>query len=359
MAFIVLLLVACARPRSATTPTFTPTPIPSSAPISSPSPTPILTPASPTITAAPVSTASPTPTLKRPTDAGPQIEISETGESFVTLPNDQTKVSMVEVREGNFIMGATQDEQQAALSFGWSANWHARIQPLVISAGPPHIVYLDSFYIDKYEVTNDQYGAFIDLTGHRFPAFWNRSQFNDPDQPVVGVSWGDAHAFCAWAGKRLPQEAEWEKAARGLQGLAYPWGNDWDPDNLRTADDIADSTLENFEAWSLWRIDAFTTGSELWPAEVGSYPAGASPYGAMDMAGNVWEWVADWYDPVFYFEDSAQSNPEGPETGVARVLRGGAWDVPKSVAHTWFRENFIAPEHRDSPVTGFRCAMTP
>ena len=254
-------------------------------------------------------------------------------------------------------MGASLEEQGVVLEFEWPAVWYARIEPLVRSAGPSHIVYLDSFYIDIYEVTNAQYEVFVDATGYQLPAFWSQDQLNHPDQPVVGVSWDAANTFCAWAGKRLPTEAEWEKAARGSQGLAYPWGNTWDPDQLRSADGISHQSLDTFDAWALWHQHKFDNGSESWPAKVGSYPMGASPYGVMDMAGNVWEWVADWYDPHYYAE-SPMRNPPGPPNGLVRVLRGGAWDVPKVIAYSWFRDIFIPPEFSRSGVTGFRCAMS-
>ena len=269
-----------------------------------------------------------------------------------TLPE-----GMVLVPEGDFVMGATAAELEPVLKYGWSQAWFGRIHHLLSSAGPAHVVYLDEFYIDKFEVTNRKYGAFVGATGHRPPAWNHDSRFNDPDQPVVGVSWHDAEAFCNWSGKRLPTEAEWENAARGAQGLAYPWGNRWDPSKLRTADRISGLSLDTFDDWFAWQQAMFDDGFGSRPAKVGSYPTGASPYGAMDMAGNVWEWVADWYAPRYYAV-SPKRNPTGPPNGLRRELRGGAWDVPKVVAYTWFRENFIPPEIRRSFVTGFRCAMT-
>jgi formylglycine-generating enzyme required for sulfatase activity len=268
-----------------------------------------------------------------------------------------TPADMIRVPSGKFIMGASPKEQEMILQFGWSPNWIDRVKPLVESSGPPHEVYLDSFYIFKHEVTNRQYKAFVDATGHTPPEIWSRASFNHPDQPVVCVSWNDANAFCTWAGMRLPTEAEWEKAARGSEGLAYPWGNAWDASKLRSANSIANRPLETFNVWSSWQRTMFSVhGSEASPARVGSYPEGASPYGVMDMAGNVWEWVADWYDPHYYAE-SPERNPKGPPTGQRRVLRGGGWDVPKSVTYTWYRETFMPP-HDKRTVTGFRCASS-
>jgi len=262
---------------------------------------------------------------------------------------------MVPVPDGNFMMGASPEEQEAVLRFGFPAAWE-NMPPLVESSGPRHEVYLDGFYIDTYEVTNTQYEAFTEMTGHRQPGNRQYDNHNRSNQPVVGVSWHDARAFCEWTGKRLPTEAEWEKAARGPEGLAYPWGDRWDPNRLWSIDGILDRPLDSFEAWSRAQQDLALMASVARPAQVGSHPDGASPYGAMDMAGNVWEWVADWFGPSYYSE-SPQRNPKGPEIGEFRVLRGGAWDVPRVVTQTWFRENVFRPEHRESLVTGFRCAM--
>ena len=220
---------------------------------------------------------------------------------------------MVLVPAGQFTMGATPEQQEEVLDFGWSDAWLRYMDPLVNSAGPVHQVYLDAFYIDKHEVSNNEYANFIDATGHRLPVSWLVGRFNQPDLPVVSVSWGDANAYCVWAGKRLPTEAEWEKAARGPTGAIYPWGNSWDSAKLRSAEEFAGRPLETFAAWLAWKrtIDAS-------PAKVGSYPEGKSPFGLMDMAGNVWEWVADWYDADYYAASPAR-NPRGPVTGSLRV----------------------------------------
>ena len=119
------------------------------------------------------------------------------------------RAGMVFVPAGEFTMGATPTQQSVVLDFGWSAVWQQRIAPLVASAGPPHKLYLDDYYIDKHEVTNVEYEAFVEATGHRRPQSWTMGPFGQPYQPVVTVSWGDSHAFCAWSGKRLPTEAEW------------------------------------------------------------------------------------------------------------------------------------------------------
>lgn len=265
---------------------------------------------------------------------------------------------MVLIPAGNFLMGATAEEQQSVLTFGWHGPMRNRIQFLVEHSGSQHAVHLDAFYIDTQEVTNQSYRVFVDATSHQPPTFWNDPrQLADPTQPVVGVSWYDAQAFCTWQGKRLPTEAEWEKAARGTDGRRYPWGNEWDAKRLHTADTIAGKTLDSFAVWTRWQRTMSAGIDSARPTVVGSYPTGASPYGVLDMAGNVWEWVADWYDPDYYASSPAR-NPTGPEAGTTKVLRGGGWDVPSPIPVTWLREQFIPPTFAGSPVTGFRCAAT-
>ena len=261
---------------------------------------------------------------------------------------------MVLIPAGEFVMGASQEQLDAVLGFGFSPPWMDHLDLVIQGAAPRHTVYLDTFEIDIHEVTNDQYGRFVHTTGTAPPAFVTDRRLTRPESPVVGVSWKDSAAFCAWAGKRLPTEAEWEKAARGVEGYDYPWGNDWDPAKLRTSDGISSRDLEGFDAWSDWIDETSSESSTAGPTAVGSHPRGASPYGVMDMAGNVWEWVADWFD-ANYYKVSPERNPTGPETGRRRVLRGGGWDAPRVMAYTWFREDFMTPsEKRD--VTGFRCA---
>ena len=199
---------------------------------------------------------------------------------------------------------------------------------------PVHTVYLDAFYIDKYEVTNALYKKFIEATGHRTPKYWTDPSYNQPDQPVVGVSWDDAEAYARWTGKRLPTEAEWEKAARGgLVGKRYPWGNDISHNDA------------NYSG---------TSGIDIWsgPAPVGKFPPNG--YGLYDMAGNVWEWVSDWYLRNYY-SISPQKNPKGPDTGSGRVLRGGGW-YDDAYDLRCANRSSIVPPGTDSGV-GFRCAQ--
>lgn len=211
---------------------------------------------------------------------------------------------------------------------------------------PVHQVYLDAYYLDKYEVTVRQYAKFLEATGFNGPPMWpTMDQPSHQKRPIVNVDWSDASNYCEWAGKRLPTEAEWEKAARGTDGRIYPWGNE-PPNTLRA----------NYgqEKWN--------NHTALVP--VGQLKDGKSPYGIYDLAGNVWEWVSDWYDPDYY-ANSPPQNPKGPKNGKYRVLRGGSWDLaPEHLRST--RRDFnipLAPTY-ESPAyrnfnSGFRCAKNP
>ncbi len=195
---------------------------------------------------------------------------------------------------------------------------------------PPHEVYVDSFYIDKHEVTNAEYFEFCEATGRHLPEFWGMDIYHCgpdyPDYPVVGINWRDADAYATWAGKRLPTEAEWEYAARGgLEGKQYPYGDDMD------------STMANFKSKGT--------------VPVGSYPPNG--YGLYDMAGNVNEWVADYFG-FDYYKNSPTENPQGPEIGKFKVFRGGGWHSGKSCNRVYFR-NGLPVNWVDFNV-GFRCA---
>jgi formylglycine-generating enzyme required for sulfatase activity len=178
---------------------------------------------------------------------------------------------------------------------------------------PQHRVYVSEFYIAKYPVTNEQYAVFVRETQDRAPDHWEKGKIpsGKENHPAVHISWDDAVAFCEWLSRasgrafRLPTEAEWEKAARGIDGRKYPWGNRWAKRKLNSEESgPGDTTL------------------------VGRYsPGGDSPYGAVDMAGNVWEWCTDWYDEKEYQSRVKEivRNPQGPSQGQYRVLRGGSW----------------------------------
>ena len=197
-----------------------------------------------------------------------------------------------------------------------------------------HRVRVDSFYLDRHEVTNAQYQKFCEATGHVFPEFWGMDEFFSgpgfPDHPVIGVTWADANAFAEWNGKRLPTEAEWEYAARGgLVDQQYPNGNEMD------------STLANY------------FGTRGHPVPVGSYSKNG--WGLFDMAGNVAEWVHDYYDKDYYLS-SPLTNPQGPEFGKRRIIRGGGWRSGISCNSVYFRQS-LRTYWVDFGV-GFRCAKS-
>ncbi len=229
-------------------------------------------------------------------------------------------VPMVTIPAGVFKMGNQEGE-------GRTDEW------------PQREIYLDEFMIDQVEVTNERYMKFVQATGHRNPPnpYGNgplMSAKGIEDLPVVQVTWYDSKTYCAWAKKRLPTEAEWEKAARGTDGRKFPWGND-----------PATSKRTNFDReWS----DQKT----LYP--VGSLPGGDSPYGVKDMSGNAREWVSDWYD-ADYYQHASEHNPQGPDKkGIVRSIRGGSWHSPIGDIRASARGKggFALQTHG----TGFRCA---
>jgi formylglycine-generating enzyme required for sulfatase activity len=307
----------------------------------------------PNITApAPVAIQSPqltaTPNTSMPT-AIATSPIPEAAEEKAAAGSPHAPIDMdwVWIPEGPFVMGASEEQQAEFLKFD---NPNSR-KRLIESAGPAHEVLLNGFYILRNLVTNQQYHEFTEATGHTHPDADPR--FQGAKQPVVVVTWDDAQAFCGWVGARLPSEAEWEKAARGTHGLVYPWGNVWDSGKLQSIDGIAHQSFANQADYLSWKT-LHIEDPEARTTNVGSFPQGASPYGVLDMAGNAWEWVNDWFDSDYY-RTSPATNPKGPETGKYKVLRGGSWDAPRPVISTWMREHFMAP-NTARRVTSFRCA---
>ncbi len=234
-----------------------------------------------------------------------------------TLPGPHQDQSMVLIPAGEFTMGSSMGDPDEL---------------------PVRKVYADAFFMDKHQTSVGKYGTFLDATSHEAPADWdimNKSMHQK--RPVINVDWADADAYCKWAGKRLPTEAEWEKAARGTDGRIYPWGNELPTDfhaNMKK------------EVWN----------NHVVLTPVGMFEGGKSPYGVYDMAGNVWEWVNDWYGQDYY-KTGPLKNPTGPLKGDYKVIRGGSWgSSPKDLRST-DRESRL-PSF-GGLGTGFRCAKTP
>ena len=222
--------------------------------------------------------------------------------------NPRDGAEMVYVPAGEFLMGSKDGEAEPA-------------------ERPQHKVYLDGSWMYKNDVTVAQYRSYCKATKRELPDApeWGWKD----DHPMVNVTWDDAKAYCGWAGASLPTEAQWEKAARGTDGRKYPWGNGWDKTK-------ANSDQSGLEA---------TT-------PVGSYPIGGSAYGCLDMAGNVFQWCADWYDENYYASSPAR-NPTGPVTGTYRVLRGGSWSFNSDFCRSAIRY-FYSPAYWYDSI-GFRC----
>lgn len=272
-------------------------------------------------------------TVKKWLTIAPQTH-PERGKMLALLAKAQAAKELplewVPVPEGEFIMGAADTDTQSTPD-----------------ERPQHKVTLDAFLIGKYEVTNAQYYAFVKATGHRVPenccdpkySIWQGGVAPPTVEglPVINVSWDDAVAFCKWSGGRLPTEAEWEKAARGTDGRMYPWGTEPPSGNRANY---------SFDPVSVWDGPASL-------AKKDQYEFGRSPYGAYEMAGNVWEWVQDWYEENYY-KASPPANPKGPEKGEGRVIRGASWRNTADMLRSSNRNKHLPTERR--VYIGIRCA---
>ena len=249
---------------------------------------------------------------------------STSGELPIEKTSDRDGAGLVLIPAGEFAMGRDDGDNDEK---------------------PVRNIFLPSYYMDKYPVSNAQYKKFVEATGRPEPMGygfrggrfvddfrpWQDPRFNPPQMPVVCVSWLEAAEYARWAARRLPTEAEWEKAAKGLFATKYPWGNtDPTPNKARYG-------LE------------MEKGS---PSIIGTHPAGATSYGCMDMAGNVWQWCSDWYSETTY-QFGPLVTPTGPPTGEARVLRGGSWANGPALLRCSAR--FCYPPAKKTFFVGFRC----
>ena len=272
-----------------------------------------------------ISQTSRPPSEPSPTRETPQASPIPVAISSVTPAPNPAEISDLDpsgnpiamrlVPEGEFTMGSKIGEPDEA---------------------PVHNVYLDAFYMDTYEVTNALYEACVSagvcdpphqVNSYSHSSYYGNSEFDN--YPVVYVDWSQAKAYCEWRSADLPTEAQWEKAARGTDGRVYPWGEGI-----------------NCERASYGGCQSDIDG-------VGSYESGISPFGLYDMAGNVWEWVSDWYSETYY-RNSPASNPLGPDGGTHRVLRGGTWDSPDHNLHTSRRLKYKPAFYTEG--IGFRCS---
>ncbi len=287
------------------------------------------------------SSSTPSPT-NIPSSATSQFSIGS------TMISDKDGMKLFFVPAGEFTMGSDADDALAEcqkIRSNCERSWFTQEEP-------PHSVHVDAFWIDKTEVTVRMYGLCVDAGVCREPtntnsytqySYYGNSAFDN--YPVIYVDWNMAKAYCEWVDRRLPTEAEWEKAARSTNANIYPWGNTFDGSLVNFCD--RNCPLD-------WANNTFDDGHAD-VAPVGSYPSGKSVYGALDMAGNVWEWVNDWYS-VTYYSSSAASNPSGPASGEYRALRSGGWNNFESTARSSDRESFLPTDAFD--YIGFRCAMS-
>ncbi len=234
---------------------------------------------------------------------------------------------MILIPEGEFIMGTNEGRSNER---------------------PERKVWLPTYAIDEFEVTMTRYDKFLQATGHASPALWDSEAVSTVgDRPAVGLTWHDAQAYCKWAGKRLPTEAEWEKAARGSDGRRFPWGH------MQPFVDIANY---NRGVWVSYAITLVKVKSGIKGMSIrhGLKEGGKSPYGLYHMSGNAAEWVADWYDRRYYGK-APKKYPKGPDSGEKRVIRGGSWeDAPVGIRTT--ARVSAEPKYQDLTL-GVRCAM--
>lgn len=270
---------------------------------------------------------------------------------------------MVWVPAGRFRMGSTQQQiDELWKQTGWDDAW----KKLASDEHPHDVEITEGLWLYRHEVTNGQYGKFLDATGHKAHDWWNDFK-GSTLLPVNLVTWADAEAYAKWASGALPTEAQWEYAARGPSGPAFPWGNEWDRTKCVSSEFWAEKALNSTDAWTRWyesigakknanggwTIDVGVSAAHMKP--VGSLAAGASWCGAQDMAGNVYEWCRDWYGSDYY-KNCPRQNPGGPLSGEGRVVRGGAWLNYADDCRAAIRNN-IAPDLRNF-VLGFRVSRS-
>ncbi|MDD3487690.1 MAG: SUMF1/EgtB/PvdO family nonheme iron enzyme [Candidatus Moranbacteria bacterium] len=268
-------------------------------------------------------------TRKSP-DASAEATLSNQPNRVPADTAQKPKDDLLLIPAGEFLMGSTDQE----ITDAWHQNDGEWEREDYVSSYPQRKISLGDFYIDKKEVSNSDYKMFVEATGRTAPSIWDDGTLNAPNQPVVGVDWNDADAYCLWLGKRLPAEAEWEKAARGTDGRIWPWGNTWDPQKVNHGN----GTGYGYDESDGWEYTA-PVGTVL----------GVSPYGVLNMAGNVYEWTADDFNSYpendKYMQEDFEKN--------FKTLRGGAYDDGISEQRVATRCGF-RKDYKDVDV-GFRC----
>ena len=303
MGLLMVIYLAILLPRLLEKPTSKPTGVVSAA-------TATWTPTTSVATLVPTSTSVPTDT--------PSLQPLTLG---ATRVREADSMTMIYVPAGEFRMGSVSADNMA-----------------VASEMPARNVFLDAFWIDRVEVSVGQYRQCVQAgicnppqraDSVTRPNYYTDSTF--ANYPVLWVTWHDASVYCNWVGARLPTEAEWEKAARGTEGRIYPWGNTWEAARANAVERLGDTQ------------------------PVGSFPSGASPYGVLDMSGNVWEWINDWFSEDYY-QRASSVNPSGPTTGTQRSVRGGSWYSRIAWQRAAYR-GAANPDFSDDDI-GFRCAVS-
>ncbi|MCB2222741.1 MAG: formylglycine-generating enzyme family protein [Actinobacteria bacterium] len=294
----------------------------------------------------------------------PLIESWEQLQGAAELPprivwaEDRREMALIPA--GAFIMGTTEaDARQMVDEYEWSLPW-------AMAETPQRQETLPDFYLDVVPVTHDEYVRFLAANpDHPVPVVdepgaepynWDEQSRRPPetllDHPVVLVSWDDAHAYSRWVGKALPSEEQWEKGARGEDGRRYPWGDAWDQERLNCAERLTTSEMLKVSQWQEWWAENDTLLQSVRTTAVGEFPAGASPHGLLDMAGNVWEWCDSWYDA--YPGSQAEHENFGRRF---KVMRGGSWMGTRRNVRCAFR--LRNPRETQLNNLGFRCASPP
>lgn len=317
------------------------------------------------ITVTPTDRSSPLETKSVPEiKEGTQTALTEELELGETRLREKDQARMVSVPGGRFEMGTRDDEIDYMVTLCLEFNQDCGYAVVSELSRPTHTVSINGYWVDQHEITNAQYAAFLNDQGNQAEGGAAWLSIDNPhslielvndsfqpkegfaDHPVIEVTWHGANAYCQWAGGRLPTEAEWEYAARGSESLIFPWGNRFDLTRLN----FCDTNCEKF--WKTADYDTGYSDGYSMTAPVGTYPGGASWCGARDMAGNVWEWVADWMGPYTLLH---QTNPTGPESGTIKVIKGGGWCNAPTVIRSSHRWNY-APLGSGFNL-GFRCVV--